>query len=204
MNDRARMFLICGVLGLATCAGGLWYFHDDFDYIHHGPAAVSAADLVKLDDPAELTTPWVRFTANKLVPTDTELVRTDSDRVLARIYLVQVEDRWLIGLLNPSLSGNVVEGQLAAGRPYWPKEIAQVAQETTAVHQGRLLPFEVFGYDDDNQDKVFGYYFLLVCGVLGGLFLTGGAYSLFIPPFQASREASSLDLARYDAWTPKR
>jgi len=204
MNDRARIFLICAVLGLATCAGGLWYFQDDFDYVHNGPNVVSAADLVKLDDPARLKSPWVRFTADKLVATDTELVRTDSDRVLARIYLVQVEDRWLIGLLNPNLGGNVIEGQLKTGRPYWPQQIAQVAEESAAIHNGRLLPFEVFGYDDDTQDKAFGYYFLLVCGALGGLSLVGGVYSLFYPPGEASLPVESLDLDKAYPWSASR
>lgn len=123
MNDRARMFLICAVLSFATCAGGLWYFQDDINYLHNGPTEISAAELVKVDDLARLPSRWVRFTADNLVPTDADLVTGVSDMVLGTIYLVQVEDRWLIALLNPNLSGNIVEGQLISGRRSWTKEI---------------------------------------------------------------------------------
>ena len=121
-----------------------------------------------------LKCPWVQFPAGKLIRTDAELVRTDSDRVLSRIYLVQVEDRWLLALLNPKVTENVIEGELIAGRPYWPKEIDEVAQETAAIHHGQLLPFVVLGYDDHLENNQFGFYFFLFCSALGGLSLVGG------------------------------
>jgi hypothetical protein len=100
--------------------------------------------------------------------------------------------RWLIALLNPNLTGDVIEGQLIAGRPYWTKEINQVVQDTTAIHNGRLMPLEVFGYDDHRADKKVGFYFLLVCGGVGGLFLVLGLYWVFFPPAPATFSEEDL------------
>ena len=200
MNDRARVLLLTALFCLGGSAFGLWYFRHDHDYVHNGPHRIEAADLLKLQSLSELPTPWVRFTPEEIVATQGELYPGYSHEgvpPLARVFLVRIGDRWMLGLLNANL-GPSIEGKLLAGRPYYKQELTEIARETEGIHQGKLLPFEIHGYDDDTRDAKFGYYFLWLGVGVGGLCLVAGVYYLFYPPQEGSDYGQSY-VPEYEA-----
>ena len=184
MNDWARLLLLTALFSLGTCGAGLWFFRHDHDYVFNGPHPVEAADLLKLKSIGELPKPYVRFSPDEVVATGGELYSSHSHSgvpPLARVYLVRIQDRWMVGLLNNHL-GQSIEGKLVVGRPYYTKEINAIVRDSQNVHNGQLLPFEIYGYDDETSDARFGYYLCLFFGGLGAMCLVGGLCALFVPP----------------------
>lgn len=199
MNDRARVLLLTALFCIGGCGFGLWYFRHDHDYVFKGPRQIEAADLLKLKSLSELPTPWVRFAPDEVIATEGELYAGNYSGVppLARVYLVRIQDRWMLGLLNTNL-GESIEGKLLAGRPYYKEEFTAIARDTQDIHKGKLLPFELHGYDDRAADARFGYYFLWFCGGVGAVSLMFGVYYLFYPPQEGVDYGQSY-LPEYEA-----
>ncbi|MGE3809654.1 MAG: hypothetical protein AB7K24_33735 [Gemmataceae bacterium] len=178
MNPRARVFLTMGVVCLGGAVGAWFYSQKAWNWILDGPAEVKTADLAKIDDAAELPTPFVKFTPDKIVPTDLFLIKGNTDVAVGQVYLVKVGDRWLISILNPKTKSKILEGELRAGRRHWSNELNQIQAATTATHGDKLMAFDFFAYDDWKKDWKIGFYFILGAGALGAIALLMGIGAL--------------------------
>jgi hypothetical protein len=74
--------------------------------------AVTAAELLQIDDPRKLEDPWVVYEAPQAIETQVGIESGRRNKTRTRFLLAQVQDRWLIVEVAPGFSGNRIEGQL--------------------------------------------------------------------------------------------
>jgi hypothetical protein len=204
-----------GIVLIASGLGSLWYFQDNIARAFEGPLKVSPEELARLSSPADLPMRWIKFKTTKVVPTGVEKVRPDFSKkhVLHKYYLVQVSDRWLVAALKPNFKGNVIVGELLdkPGQGVLVNRVEQqawskVTAATTAIHQGRLLPFQLSDLVDWGEDWQYGVYLFAGMAGVGLLFLLGALWSLLTSRESATRAPASAvppgnpDLQRVFSW----
>jgi hypothetical protein len=146
-----------------------------------GPVPLTLTELRKIDDPAKLSNPWVKFTYEQSINTGVELVsksRRGNETRTSKYLLVKVEDRWLITEVKADHQGKTVTGYLDKGSTPLRAEALDKVKAAQPDKAKLLLPFYVDGEYGYGEEAMYMVGVLGFLGVLGLVFTLWGMMSL--------------------------
>src|SRR5262245_14399419 len=76
------------------------------------PKTWTAAELVRVEDPAKVSDKWVVYDAPRVIETEVGIISGRKHKTRTRFLLVPVEDRWLVVEVGPGFSGKRIEGRM--------------------------------------------------------------------------------------------
>lgn len=170
-----------GLALIGICAGAWFMWQDRYWIAQKGPTEITLDQLAKLEDPSQLSSPWVKVTFENAVDTGVAMdeIQAGSRTTKYKFLLFQVGDRWMVAAVPDDFRGNTVAGEIYHSRNAEDNEaIAEIYLKTKEVHGGKLIPFE-FRADVDFGDN-WTWFAYIVGGSAGfSLLLTfGGMYVL--------------------------
>lgn len=165
-----RVGLAIGAAIMLVAVGIVGYQNRWVRSAFRGPVPVTTADLRDLNNPDDLSNPWVTLTFDEAIDTGFVMENTKGGNTTQRskYLLIRVGDRWLIADVPPDFSGKQVVGHL--DRAWSPLGLKVVSHVKTRFGNRDILPYELNGtYDYRGQCFAF-------LGLVGALFLLGGYF----------------------------
>jgi hypothetical protein len=161
--------VVFGIVLLGAAAGVVVWQWPWINDIRSGPAKVTAADLLKVADPAQLPNRYVTVPFDKSADLNLAVManQTAIAATTSRFALLQVGDRWLVSEVPPGkLQTSELTGYLAI-KPrgsFLAKAVVQAGIE----HKGApLLPYQLEAAKDQRTEL---YY---LAGIVGFVALAG-------------------------------